>query len=103
LGAMRVELSVQQGVLSAHLETETAAAKSILIDNLPALRERLAALDIRVERFDVDVRQESTGGQPDWQAQQESRDHQQGRSGAGPSHGPRPANREALSEVARPS
>ncbi len=102
LGAMRVELSVQQGVLSARLETETAAAKSLLIDNLPALRERLAALDIRVERFDVDVRQESTGGQPDWQAQQESRDRQQGRSAAGFNHAPRSATRDSPSEVTRP-
>jgi flagellar hook-length control protein FliK len=81
---MRIELSVQQGVLSARLETETAAAKSVLLDNLPALRDRLAAQDIRVERFDVDVRQDSSGGQPDWQAQQESRaQHQERRSSGG--------------------
>jgi flagellar hook-length control protein FliK len=80
LGAMRIELSLQQGALSAHLETETAVAKSVLLDNLPALRERLAAQDIRIERFDVDVRQDSGGGPPDWQAQQEAR--QQHRDGA---------------------
>jgi flagellar hook-length control protein FliK len=103
LGAMRVELSVQQGVLSAHLETETAAAKSLLIDNLPALRERLAAMDIRVERFDVDVRQDSTGGQPDWQAQQDSRNHHREHTEAVRGRGHQSTPRESLTEVARPS
>ncbi|MGI9458131.1 MAG: flagellar hook-length control protein FliK [Aeoliella sp.] len=71
LGAMKIELSVQQGVLTAKLETETAASKSLLLDNLPALRERLAAQEIRVEKFEVDVRQQGSGSDPDWQTQQE--------------------------------
>jgi flagellar hook-length control protein FliK len=58
LGAMRIELSVRDGVLSARLETETTTARSILLDNLPALRDRLAEQNIKVERFDVDVRDE---------------------------------------------
>lgn len=74
LGAMKVELQVQQGVLTAKLETETAAAKSVLLDNLPALKDRLAAQEIRIEKFEVDVRQHPSGGEPDWQAQQDSRD-----------------------------
>lgn len=100
LGAMRIELSVQQGVLSAHLETETAAAKSLLLDNLPALRERLAAQDIRVERFDVDVRQESTGGQPDWQAQQEARERQFHQGGPHATRGERQVATEAVTASA---
>lgn len=74
LGAMKVELNVQHGVLSAKLETETAAAKNVLLDNLPALKERLAAQDIRIDKFEVDVRQHGSGSEPDWQAQQDSRD-----------------------------
>ncbi|QDT00048.1 flagellar hook-length control protein FliK [Adhaeretor mobilis] len=58
LGLLRIELSVQQGSLTASLETETNAAKNLLLDNLPALRERLAEQDIRVEKFDVDVRRD---------------------------------------------
>ena len=61
LGSLRLEVSVKQGVMTAKLETETAAAKNVLLDNLPALRERLAEQDIRIERFDVDVRRD--GGQ----------------------------------------
>lgn len=62
LGALRIELTVHQGALSAHLEAETPAARNLLLDNLPALRERLAQQDVRVERFDVDLRQETSGG-----------------------------------------
>lgn len=64
LGSLRIEIVVKQGVLTAQLETETAAAKIILLDNLPALRERLAEQDIRIEKFDVNVRDEG-GQQPD--------------------------------------
>ncbi len=77
LGAMKIELNVQQGGLTATLETETVAAKNVLLDNLPALRERLAAQDIRVDKFEVDVRQHDSNGQPDWQAQQDQREARQ--------------------------
>jgi flagellar hook-length control protein FliK len=62
LGALRIELTVHQGALSARLEAETPAARNLLLDNLPALRERLAQQEVRVERFDVDLRQETSGG-----------------------------------------
>ena len=61
LGSLRIEITVKQGALTAQLETETVAARNLLLDNLPALRDRLAEQEIRIEKFDVDVRQE---GQP---------------------------------------
>ena len=61
LGSLRIELTIEQGVLSARLEAETSAARKVLLDNLPALRERLAQQDVRVDRFDVDVRREGGG------------------------------------------
>jgi len=64
LGSLRIEIAVKQGVLTAHLEAETSAARTILLDNLPALRERLAEQEIRIEKFDVDVRDEGRQ-QPD--------------------------------------
>ncbi len=82
LGAMRIELSIQQGTMTAKLETETAAAKNLLLDNLPALRDRLATQEIRVDKFDVDVQQQDSGGEPDWQARQEQREARQQNSGA---------------------
>jgi len=59
LGSLRLELTVREGVLTARLETETATARSLLLDNLPTLRDRLAEQNIKVERFDVDVRDEN--------------------------------------------
>jgi flagellar hook-length control protein FliK len=58
LGSLRLEVSVRDGVMSARLEAETASARNVLLENLPALRERLAEQNIKVERFDVDVRDE---------------------------------------------
>ncbi|GIW90562.1 MAG: hypothetical protein KatS3mg109_0994 [Pirellulaceae bacterium] len=55
LGSVRLELRVRDGALVARLETETQEAKHVLLDNLPALRDRLHEQGIRVERFDVDV------------------------------------------------
>jgi flagellar hook-length control protein FliK len=61
LGSLILELTVKQGVMTASLETETAAARQTLLNHLPALRERLAEQNIRIERFDVDVRQDGSG------------------------------------------
>lgn len=63
LGSLKLQLVVKDGVLSASLETDNAHARRVLLDHLPALRDRLAEQNIRVERFDVDVQQENTGGQ----------------------------------------
>jgi flagellar hook-length control protein FliK len=59
LGSLRLEVTVRQGIMSARIEAETPAARSILLDGLPALRERLAGQDIRVDRFDVDLMNQS--------------------------------------------
>jgi flagellar hook-length control protein FliK len=68
---------MQNGVMTAAVETETLAARQILLDHLPALRDRLAEQNIRIERFDVDVRQDNHGGQADSHgSQQEQRQHQ---------------------------
>jgi flagellar hook-length control protein FliK len=59
LGSLRLEIAVRDGVMTAHLETETAAARNVLLDNLPQLRDRLAQQNVKVERFDVNVRDEA--------------------------------------------
>jgi flagellar hook-length control protein FliK len=61
LGTMRLELAVHEGALSAKIETDNATARQVLLDNLPALRDRLAEQNVRIERFDVDVRRDGTG------------------------------------------
>jgi len=64
LGSLRLELSVRNGAMAARLEVETAAARNALLDNLPALRDRLAQQDVKIERFDVDLADERSGGSP---------------------------------------
>jgi len=95
LGALRLELRLQEGVMTASLETETAAAKNVLLENLPALRERLAEQNIKVERFDVEVRDQSRSPNNDqsWgQAEQQRPARQRNR----------PASPAATSAVTRP-
>lgn len=58
LGTLRIQLTVSEGAITAHLETENAAARTVILDNLPALRERLAEQQITIEKFDVDVGRE---------------------------------------------
>lgn len=64
LGSLRVELTIRNGVMNARVEAENSAAQSLLLDNLPALRERLAEHDIKVQRFDVDLLNRGAGGSP---------------------------------------
>lgn len=55
LGSLRVELRVTDGVLSARLEAETPTARTVLLDNVQMLHDRLAEQGVRIERFDVDL------------------------------------------------
>ena len=62
LGSVHMEISVNKGVMKARLEAETKEAKNLLLENLPALRERLAQQNIKIQKFDVDLRDPSSGG-----------------------------------------
>ncbi len=64
LGSLRLEIQVRGGVLTARAEAETSTARNLLLDNLPALRERLAQQDIKVQQFEVDLGNHSSGGMP---------------------------------------
>ncbi|GAB4128671.1 flagellar hook-length control protein FliK [Thermopirellula anaerolimosa] len=55
LGSLRVELKITDGVMSARMEAESAAARDLLAEHLPVLRQRLADHGIRVERFELDL------------------------------------------------
>ena len=73
--------------MTAKIEAESTATRKILLDNLPALRERLAEQEIRIEKFEVDVRDQGRGGQsPGWeQSEREAREgrHRPDRVGTG--------------------
>jgi flagellar hook-length control protein FliK len=62
LGSVRMEISVNKGVMKVRLEAETKEAKNLLLENLPALRDRLAQQNIKIQKFDVDLRDPSSGG-----------------------------------------
>jgi flagellar hook-length control protein FliK len=96
LGSLQLEIRVENGALTAKLHTETDAARTAIIENLPALREKLAEQGIRIERFDVDLMQRQTGGMPD---------HSSGRQPESAETQPRvaPAPRNSTSNPSAPS
>lgn len=55
LGSLRLEITVEKGVLSAKIEAESQMARAVLLDNLPQLRDRLSEQGVQIENFDVDV------------------------------------------------
>ena len=61
LGSLKLEVTMRNGVMTARMETETNTARTLLLDNLPALRQRLADQNIKIERFDVDLKQDGRG------------------------------------------
>jgi flagellar hook-length control protein FliK len=65
LGSLKIEVRVEAGIMNARLEAETQAARNALLDNLPALRDRLAEQNVRIEHFDVDVMDRHGGELPD--------------------------------------
>ncbi len=62
LGSLHIEINVGKGEMTARIQAETPAARNVLLDNLPVLRERLAQHDIKVQSFDVDLMDRSSGG-----------------------------------------
>lgn len=65
LGSLRLEVRVNAGVLSARIEVETEIARTVLLENISALRDRLADQGVRVEQFDVDLMQRQGQAAPD--------------------------------------
>lgn len=55
LGVVRLEVKLEAGVLTARFETETPSARTALLENMAALRERLAEQGIKIEKFNVDL------------------------------------------------
>src|SRR5262249_48349440 len=41
LGSLRIEIKVTRGEMTARVEADTPSARNLLLDNLPALRDRL--------------------------------------------------------------
>ena len=65
LGSLRLEVRVEAGALTVRFEAEAEVARTVLLENVTALRERLAEQGVRVEQFDVDLMDRQTGSAPD--------------------------------------
>jgi flagellar hook-length control protein FliK len=74
LGSLRLEVTLRDGVMTARLEAETVAAHTVLSESLPQLRERLAEQGIQVERFDIDLMNQSSTGSREQFAGSDSRE-----------------------------
>lgn len=89
LGSLKLHLSVRNGTMEARVEVETENARNLLVENLPALRERLADQNIKVERFDVEFMNRSAGGSSQDAGQQsQSQFQEQARRGDRPFQSP---------------
>jgi flagellar hook-length control protein FliK len=53
LGAVRIDVSRQDGQLTARLQTETASAQQLLTDHLPQLRDALLQMGVASDRVQV--------------------------------------------------
>lgn len=105
LGALSIEVKVQDSVLTARVQAETLEARATIVDNLPALRERLAEQGIRIERFDVDLMDHSDHRQQSLDEQNRQREARQaaalrnpGRqtNSAGPTNAPKTRQHSAV-------
>lgn len=61
LGSVRLEMQVVSGALAARMEVESHRTRDVLLENLGALRQRLAEQNVRVDRFDVDLLGQGAG------------------------------------------
>lgn len=53
LGALRIEVAVEHGKVSARIDAQSSAAQKILLDSLPQLKEALVQNGASVERIEV--------------------------------------------------
>lgn len=69
LGSLRIELRLEGANLIAKVEAETAAARSVLVENLSTLRERLSEHGVSIESFEVDLSSQQRSELPDGEHQ----------------------------------
>ncbi len=81
LGSLRIEIKVLDSTLTARIEAETSAARTVLIESLPALRERLAEQNIKIEQFDIDLLDQSPDDSSRQPTGNQDRDGEAGRFG----------------------
>jgi flagellar hook-length control protein FliK len=58
LGVLNVSIKIEGQTMTARLQTESSAARDVIVDNLPVLKDRLSEHGIEVEKFQVEVGQQ---------------------------------------------
>ena len=91
LGSLRVELKLEGETMTARVETETEGARQLIMDSLPALRDRLAEQGIRIQSFEVDLYTDQRSAQEQSFDQSQQRDRQ------------RPSTRDETNDERKPS
>jgi flagellar hook-length control protein FliK len=61
LGALQVDVSMRDGVLSARIEAQTSTAQQILTDNISQLKDSLTQQGVSFDRIDVHLAGSNTG------------------------------------------
>ncbi len=90
LGSLHLSLTVKDGAVSAALQADNDNTRRLLLDHLPALRDRLAEHNMRIDRFDVDVRREDAGPQADTRGSQQQQFQDRQQASAPRRHAPAP-------------
>lgn len=79
LGALQIDVSLNNGTISARLEAQTPAAQRVLTDNLPQLQQALSQQGMNVERLEVFLADQRTGDNgPDFGDRSFQQDRQPG-------------------------
>lgn len=72
LGHLQLDVVQQQGGLAVRLEAQLPATHRLLVDNLPQLREALSQQGIQLDRIDVELGTNLSGGQQPRDGQQQA-------------------------------
>jgi len=75
LGSMQIEVAMQDGQLTAHLQVESEATQQIIMENLPALHDALAQNGNTIDRIHVVLKQQPGDEQSSQNQQSQSQEH----------------------------
>ena len=59
LGALQIEISARDGVLTARLEVQTPSTRQVILENMSLLRDALSQNGMAVERISVQLAHEN--------------------------------------------
>ncbi len=78
LGALQVDVSMHDGVLSARIEAQTSTAQQILTDNISQLKDSLTQQGVSFDRIDVHLAGSNAGSGGSGSADKSFAQHQDG-------------------------